>query len=145
MHQHTLLTSRPVDDRELKLVKDADQKLRDIDVARTSSCYRISERDGVLVLLMASLCSSTRRCMDPADYVYGVLGMLKIKVPRMSDPNAAWQHFLSILDDLYADYTPGSGRFIDLADEIDLQKHETIGEVYSRVLAIINHPILIKS
>ena len=48
--------------------------------------------------LLLSLGESTRRCMDPADYVYGVLGMLNIKIPRMTDPEAVWQSFLSELD-----------------------------------------------
>lgn len=36
--------------------------------------------------------------MDPVDYVYGVLGMLQLKIPRMSDPNAVWQRLMSELE-----------------------------------------------
>ncbi|KAI7881893.1 hypothetical protein K492DRAFT_224810 [Lichtheimia hyalospora FSU 10163] len=48
--------------------------------------------------LLGSLGGSIRRCMDPVDYVYGVIGMLNIKLPRMTDPKAVWQRFLSELD-----------------------------------------------
>ena len=36
--------------------------------------------------------------MDPADYVYGVLGIFQIKIPRMTDANAVWQLFLTEFD-----------------------------------------------
>ncbi|KAI7874564.1 hypothetical protein K492DRAFT_222136 [Lichtheimia hyalospora FSU 10163] len=49
--------------------------------------------------LIRSLSKSPRRCMDPVDYVYGVLGILQIKIPRMTDPQKVWQHFLYELDD----------------------------------------------
>ena len=35
--------------------------------------------------------------MDPVDYVYGVLGLFQFKIPRMTDPHAVWQIFLSEL------------------------------------------------
>lgn len=83
---------------------------------------------------MQSLISSKRRCYDPADYVYGVLGMMQIKIPRMADPNAVWRHLLSKLDDLYP--LAGSMKWIDCADEIDLRKVEAIGDVYTKLFSI---------
>ncbi|KAI7874550.1 hypothetical protein K492DRAFT_199873 [Lichtheimia hyalospora FSU 10163] len=49
--------------------------------------------------LINSLNGSPRRCMDPVDYVYGLLGILQIKIPRMTDPKKLWQRFLFELDD----------------------------------------------
>lgn len=40
---------------------------------------------------------SNRRCMDPADYVYGVLGVLRMYVPRKTDPDEVWKLFLERL------------------------------------------------
>lgn len=48
--------------------------------------------------LLRTLGASTRRCMDPADYVYGVLGIFQLKIPRMTDSGAVWQHFLTEFD-----------------------------------------------
>lgn len=77
--------------------------------------------------------SSKRRCYDPADYVYGVLGMMQIKIPRMNDPNAVWWYLLSKLDDLY----PLESRsWMDRADEIDLRKVEAIDDVYMELSLI---------
>lgn len=67
--------------------------------ARTFNKHRIEEKTPPrYVFLMTSLAGSRRRCMDPVDYVYGVLGMFQFKIPRMSDPNAVWQRFLSELE-----------------------------------------------
>ena len=98
-----------------------------------------------LILLM-SLGYSTRRCMDPVDYVYGVLGMFNIKIPRMTEPKAVWHHFLSELDN-HMDmagikreliHVAGrSGKIIGIQEsayEIDLQQVECMGDVYNEVL-----------
>ncbi|KAJ8654028.1 hypothetical protein O0I10_010364 [Lichtheimia ornata] len=110
--------------------------LSDIKAAKTSNSYRISGIDfrGRFERAVWSLSGSKRRCYDPVDYVYGVLGMLRIKIPRMEDPNDVWRHFLSQLDDL----VPRDGRWIDLADEIDLRKVKNIGEVYHEWYKVLN-------
>ncbi|KAI7874422.1 hypothetical protein K492DRAFT_240852 [Lichtheimia hyalospora FSU 10163] len=48
--------------------------------------------------VISSLGFSKRRCTDPVDYVYGVLGVLQLKIPRMTDPHAVWQYFVSEMD-----------------------------------------------
>lgn len=109
-------------------------KLEDVYHARRSNIDRVwGHKD--LFTVIKSLCSSTRRCYDPCDYVYGVLGMIQINIPRMEDPNAVWRHFLSELD--Y--YTPFyvRHRCTELADEIDLRKVENIGEVYHELIVRI--------
>ncbi|CDH54977.1 predicted protein [Lichtheimia corymbifera JMRC:FSU:9682] len=83
--------------------------------------------------IMGSLRRSKRRCYDPCDYIYGVLGMTRIKIPRMTDPNAVWRHFLSELDDLLPLYDE---RWVDHADEIDLQKVDNIGELHTKLWRI---------
>ncbi|KAI7875155.1 hypothetical protein K492DRAFT_173718 [Lichtheimia hyalospora FSU 10163] len=84
--------------------------------------------------------------MDPVDYVYGVLGMLNIKIPRMTEPKAVWQIFLSELDKHME--TAGiknqliyMGRYgyikiigVDRSDEIDLHEVESMGHVYRGIL-----------
>lgn len=66
--------------------------------ARTFSKQRIGKKSpSNIFFLICSLSASHRRCMDPVDYVYGVLGMFQFQIPRMSDPNAVWQRFLSEL------------------------------------------------
>lgn len=76
--------------------------------------------------------------MDPADYVYGVLGVFQFKIPRMNDPNAVWHYFLSELDN-YMETTgmkndKFSGKRItginDNAYRIDLRKAKDMADVY---------------
>lgn len=119
----------------LKLATEVHLDFEDIGCARSSINYRISGNKRDFAIIIASLMYSTRRCYDPADYVYGVLGMMRIKIPRMSDPNAVWWHLLSKLDDLVP---LGSRRWIDRAHEIDLRKVQTLGDVFSKVLDVYN-------
>ncbi|KAI7875975.1 hypothetical protein K492DRAFT_182148 [Lichtheimia hyalospora FSU 10163] len=100
-------------------------------------------------LLLGTLSGSTRRCMDPVDYVYGVLGILNIKIPRMTDLKAVWQRFLSELDN-YMDMANiksevfyvarySSVKIIGVQEsayEIDLQEVECMGDVYDKVLDV---------
>ena len=96
--------------------------------------------------LINSLQASTRCCMDPVDYVYGVLGMLQIKIPRMTDPKKVWQRFLSELDD-YMDMAgfknedtqdaEGSKlkvRITEYAYNIDLTTVERVSDIYGYIL-----------
>ncbi|CDS10398.1 hypothetical protein LRAMOSA03074 [Lichtheimia ramosa] len=46
---------------------------------------------------------SSRRCMKPEDYVYGVLGVLQFKLPRGIEPNELWQLFVSQVDEALKD------------------------------------------
>ncbi|KAJ8652919.1 hypothetical protein O0I10_011453 [Lichtheimia ornata] len=113
---------------------EACKRLSGAFAARTCNAYHIyMTRSEILYNTMVPLMLSERRCYDPCDYVYGVLGMLRIKIPRMTDPNDVWRHFLSKLDDL----APlDSGRWMDYADEIDLRKVENIGVIYSKLAEI---------
>ena len=100
------------------------------------------------LFLLETLGDSTRRCMDPVDYVYGILGMLNIKIPRMNGPEAVWQRFLSELDN-YMDTADiknklihvarYSGKIIGIAEsayKIELQEAGCMGDVYYDVLDI---------
>ncbi|KAI7885005.1 hypothetical protein K492DRAFT_191297 [Lichtheimia hyalospora FSU 10163] len=103
------------------------------------------------VVLMLSLGDSTRRCMDHVDYVYGVLGMLNIKIPRMTDPKAVWKRFLSELDnhmdmaDIKGEVISvagcGRGKIIGIGEsayKINLQEFECMGDVYRDILDMEN-------
>ncbi|KAJ8652917.1 hypothetical protein O0I10_011451 [Lichtheimia ornata] len=109
-------------------------RLNDVYAARACNAFRIiMTRSETLYFVIGSLVSSNRRCYDPCDYVYGVLGAMQIKIPRMTDPNDVWRHFLSKLDDL----APlDSRRWMDYADEIDLGEVENIGVVYNELIQI---------
>ncbi|CDH58126.1 predicted protein [Lichtheimia corymbifera JMRC:FSU:9682] len=87
---------------------------------------------------------SQRRCYDPVDYVYGVLGIFQFKIPRMTDPNAVWRRFLIELDH-YMETTGiknesfggAGGRitgFCDHAYHVDLRKAKKMADVYRYLL-----------
>ena len=111
-----------------------ESEIDNVSVAQTSNEFRSWGDNGFILVIMA-LRYSTRRCYDPADYVYGMLGMMQIKIPRMEDPNQAWRHLLSELDDLARPY--GGGKWIDHADELDLRQVENIGQVYMKLYTIL--------
>ncbi|KAJ8652902.1 hypothetical protein O0I10_011436 [Lichtheimia ornata] len=108
------------------------QRFRDIDSARKSNVVRRATTESVHGVMMP-LMYSNRRCYDPCDYVYGVLGMMQIKIPRMDDPNSVWRHFLSELDNL----SPLKfGTWSHRADDIDLRKVDNLGDVYGKLSMI---------
>lgn len=87
---------------------------------------------------------SHRRCMDPVDYVYGVLGILQIKMPRMTDPDQVWKRFLSELDNYMEMEKMKEGihhsgkrlifKICDDAYKVDLQKVKDMTFVYKGLL-----------
>lgn len=82
--------------------------------------------------------------MDPVDYVYGVLGILQIKMPRMTDPDQVWKRFLSELDNYMEMEKMKEGihhsgkrlifKICDDAYKVDLQKVKDMTFVYKGLL-----------
>lgn len=83
--------------------------------------------------------------MDPVDYVYGLLGMFQIKIPRLSDPNEVWQTFLSELDDYMEDMKNeqvlsednNKGKLVGINDDakqVDLRKARNMADVYKDII-----------
>ncbi|KAJ8652586.1 hypothetical protein O0I10_011791 [Lichtheimia ornata] len=56
-----------------------------------------------LVAMFKSFALSARKCMDPLDYVYGVLGLFRFDISRKSNPNEAWHLFISELENYLVD------------------------------------------
>ncbi|CDH48374.1 predicted protein [Lichtheimia corymbifera JMRC:FSU:9682] len=79
--------------------------------------------------LLWTLGNSPRRCMDPVDYVYGVLGIFHFKIPRMDDPDAVWKLFLSEMDK-FLDSLETPFRISDRAYQVDLRKAQDMADVY---------------
>lgn len=75
----------------------------------------------IFVKMFASIGRCRRTCMDPRDYVYGVLGLLGVDIPRIDDnTQSVWITFLSVLDTM-------------------LQEHTTIARTGERLLTISSH------
>ncbi|CDH59346.1 predicted protein [Lichtheimia corymbifera JMRC:FSU:9682] len=75
----------------------------------------------IFVNMLASIGRCRRTCTDPRDYVYGVLGLLGMDIPRVDDnPQTVWITFLSVLDTM-------------------LQEHTTIARTGERLLTISSH------
>lgn len=119
--------------------------LFDIFRARRSNKQRIKNKKNARIFyyLIWSLGKSTRRCMDPVDYVYGVLGMFDIKIPRMTDPNAVWQLFLSELDDFMMDFKSKKfswGRITGISDhayQVNVLKAKNMADLYKDLLVVV--------
>ncbi|CDS10620.1 hypothetical protein LRAMOSA11106 [Lichtheimia ramosa] len=117
--------------------------LCEITQARAFSKHRIEKKKTVdqFDSLVTSLGLSTRRCMDPVDYVYGVLGMFQFKIPRMKDPKEVWQRFLIELDNYMVTNaiknTPTGWRITGINERayaVDLRKAKHMADVYNDLL-----------
>lgn len=121
--------------------------LKDILGAKLSNKHRIGKKSASeFFSLIDSWGFSTRRCMDPVDYVYGVLGMLQLKISRDLDPDAVWKHFLYELGNYIEDMKDEEFQFIasrvkiiginDRAYNVNLQKAKYMHDVYKDLLAL---------
>ncbi|KAI7875786.1 hypothetical protein K492DRAFT_28055 [Lichtheimia hyalospora FSU 10163] len=50
--------------------------------------------------VLSVFANSSRRCYMPEDYVYGIIGLLSLDIPRMQDPQLVWEAFLQELESL---------------------------------------------
>ncbi|KAI7878412.1 hypothetical protein K492DRAFT_196881 [Lichtheimia hyalospora FSU 10163] len=118
---------------------------RGLEMDRKSSFLDLSS----LVNLFNLLGQSSRQCMDPVDYVYGVLGLLRIRIPRMTYPKAVWQLFLyelePVLNELLLNqFTTSKGGVVQLvginedAYQIDLLDARNMADVYRNFLIVYN-------
>lgn len=84
--------------------------------------------------ILLTLGTCTRRCMDPVDYVYGVLGIFQFEIPRMDDPDAVWKLFLSKIDIWWGPSRRKNSRFsfiiTNRAYQVDLRKAKDMADVY---------------
>lgn len=73
--------------------------------------------------------------MDPVDYVYGMFGICPLDIPRMADPNAVWQLFLSKLENLLAnDNIQSTMKISDRARHFDLATAQNMADAYHGLL-----------
>ncbi|KAJ8652020.1 hypothetical protein O0I10_012364 [Lichtheimia ornata] len=114
----------------------------EVRAARTYNSDRIYEQDvkDWLFNLLWTWGNCPRRCMDPVDYVYGVLGIFQFEIPRMDNPDAVWKLFLSKMDKLVDELLgsfPGDPRRIRISDrayQLDLRKAKDMADVYKNLL-----------
>ncbi|KAJ8652743.1 hypothetical protein O0I10_011625 [Lichtheimia ornata] len=115
-----------------------------------------------LVIFFNHLRSSKRSCYLAVDYVYGILGILGVDVPRQDNPDVVWKHFLAYLDHVvYETYGGNDMSFHDYskidvsekARQFVLSEADNLGQVFDNVLqvnlhcpcmdcSVVNHRIL---
>lgn len=102
--------------------------------ARKSNKHRIEIGSPWEILsLFESFSASGRRCMEPVDYVYGVLGIFQFKIPRLKDPNEVWKLFLSELEKYLENMEDTQGRRFSLSPDaycVKLQEAQDMSDVY---------------
>lgn len=111
--------------------------------AREFNKQRIEKMKAIDFLrLIGSLGFSSRQCMDPVDYVYGILGMLQIKMPRLDNPADVWTRFLYELGNYMETMGPfelEDGNIIKInehAYQIDICRARDMADIYFLVLTI---------
>ncbi|KAI9311553.1 hypothetical protein BX666DRAFT_2031991 [Dichotomocladium elegans] len=57
----------------------------------------VSPEYDILTLLLAHLARLPRTCSDPCDYIYGVVGLLDMDIPRVDDHRQVWGDFKKCL------------------------------------------------
>ncbi|CDS11011.1 hypothetical protein LRAMOSA03275 [Lichtheimia ramosa] len=75
------------------------------------------------------LTSSSRKCMKPEDYVYGVLGVFRFNLPRGIEPNKLWELFVSRVEAIEVTSLVSAN-----AREFDLLTARDMADVYQALL-----------
>ncbi|CDH59381.1 predicted protein [Lichtheimia corymbifera JMRC:FSU:9682] len=134
-----------VNESDTSIEEETEEKLlewiAEITQTRTFSKRRYEKSARQFVLLISSLEWSRRSCMDPVDYVYGLLGIFQIRIPRMSDPSEVWRTFLFEMDNYMEDMKNEEvlsvdnekGKLVGIKDDakqVDLRKARQIADVY---------------
>lgn len=114
--------------------------------AKCYSAYRMVEFDPMSIVdVIESFGTSPRRCMDPVDYVYGVLGVIPFDIPRMTDPKKVWQQFLSHLEKLIPPLKKRMASMRpqvkiqginDRAYQVDLSTASNMADVYNNLIIV---------
>lgn len=127
---------------------------KELRYSRTFDKYRVMDQmdSRLLVSLIDVFGRSSREALYAIDYIYGVLGVLPIDVPRMDqhihDPNVVWEYFLSKLDEFLREFTrtqftnnidQNQVRLITITEEArrtDLSAARNMADVYRNLLAV---------
>lgn len=127
-------------------LRELDDWMSEISYARKSNKQRVGVKvPREFYNLIDTLGKSQRRCYDPVDYVYGVLGMFQINIERMQDPVKVWRCFLSELDtymdkhgfkveETFYSRCSNSYRISYRALQVDLLNVENMTDVYKDLL-----------
>ncbi|KAI9311610.1 hypothetical protein BX666DRAFT_2031765 [Dichotomocladium elegans] len=78
----------------------------------------------LLKLYLASFSTSQRKALYHVDYVYGVLGVLDIDIPRLENPEEVWRVFSDRLQERHPD--------IHVPRDVDLLKATNMEDVYGK-------------
>lgn len=122
------------------MIADLRSWMDEITQARDLTKRRLTQVNTLgFVDLIHSLGFSKRQCMDPADYVYGVLGMLQIKIPRLKNHNVVWTRFLYELEN-FVNTLPeiplASIVISESAHSLDICEAKTMSDVYNGMFTV---------
>lgn len=86
-----------LDDQYTRLIQQLETHVQEITVAQETykQADALDEHDRLPCLqsTLYKFAESTRTCTDPVDFVYGVIGLLDIGLPRMNNANEVWRAF----------------------------------------------------
>ncbi|KAI7878252.1 hypothetical protein K492DRAFT_179999 [Lichtheimia hyalospora FSU 10163] len=109
-----------------------------------------TDRRSSRIVLLEVFANSPRQCMSAVDYVYGVLGMLQMDIPRKADNNEVWQLFISELNKSLGEFKPTTRnstkgetaileKFKDSAPQCDLVMATNMSDLHTaRFLSLVN-------
>ncbi|KAI7878267.1 hypothetical protein K492DRAFT_197001 [Lichtheimia hyalospora FSU 10163] len=90
----------------------------------------------IMYVKLQALAECNRTCTNTVDYVYGVLGLIGVHVPRYDQPKEVWMAFLSALDKHFKQYAMNPKTGVQLmtvskhATDFDLALAKDLSDVY---------------
>ncbi|CDH58128.1 predicted protein [Lichtheimia corymbifera JMRC:FSU:9682] len=82
--------------------------------------------------ILSTFKQSTRRCTDQRDYIYGVLGLLGLHIPRIDDPIALWRLFLFEIQIMFSwTQHPPHSLLYHANPSFNLDTASNLGDIYT--------------
>lgn len=129
-------------DQYTRLIQQLETHVQEISVAQETykQADALDEHDRLPCLqsTLHKFAESTRTCTDPVDFVYGVIGLLDIGLPRMNNASDVWYAFQRKFKDMRVQQLDLHYYSVCKSAPFDLSQASTMKSVYSSFIREMN-------
>ncbi|KAI7881953.1 hypothetical protein K492DRAFT_176594 [Lichtheimia hyalospora FSU 10163] len=135
-------SSKILTDQHAHLIQQLETHVQEITVAQETykQADALDEHDRLPCLqsTLHKFAESTRTCTDPVDFVYGVIGLLDIGLPRMDNAHQVWEAFQGKFRDMRVKQLDLHFYSVCKSAPFDLSQAKTMRTVYSSFIREMN-------
>ena len=143
-------TTMDNDDLAHRLISEIYDKTKMIATSDTIHHFSVSSdpeaRAIECIHILSTFRQSSRRCTDQRDYIYGVLGLLGLHIPRIDDPVALWRLFLFEIQVMFSwtQYPPHSLLY-NANPAFNIDTASCLGDIYTALFGLASLETLMEN